>query len=282
LSPLHNRNALELAIKNSSSIKGILSYLGLSTSGDAYKQVRKWAETHELDIPKYYRPAFKSRTLEDRLQKGLRTKSSKLLVDLVAAGLKQQACEECGQGNIWNGKPLTLHLDHIDGDHDNNLLENLRVLCPHCHQQTPTFGAKNMKSKPARKYFCACGQEKSTRDKKACQDCSLNTKEQRKIKNRIAQSNNINNNSYGIYLCVCGQGRSRTAKQCKDCYLEARKTVINLTEKTWPPVEDVLMWLEMSSFVAVGKKIGVSDNAVRKFIKRSGHEVPKRYNMAAK
>lgn len=282
MSPLHNRNALELAIKNSSSIKDILRYLGLSTSGDAYKQVRKWVAYHELELPTYYRAAFKSRTLEDRLQKGLRTKSSKLLVDLVAAELKQNKCEECGQGNIWNGKPLTLHLDHIDGDHDNNLLENLRVLCPHCHQQTPTFGAKNMKTKPARKYFCLCGQEKSTRNTKTCHDCSLQTKEQRKIKNKIAQSNNMNNDSYEICLCVCGQVRSRAAKQCKDCYLEKRQQVVNLTENTWPPVEEILLWLENSSFVAVGKKIGVSDNAVRKYIKRSGHEVPKRYNITAK
>jgi hypothetical protein len=81
---------------------------------------------------------------------------------------------------------------------------------------------------------------------------------------------------------VCGQGRSRTAKQCKDCYLEKRKKVVNLTEKPWPPVEEILLWLENSSFIAVGKKIGVSDNAVRKYIKRSGHEVPKRYNITAK
>jgi hypothetical protein len=179
-------------------------------------------------------------------------------------------------------KTTNLHLDNIDGDHDNNLLENLRILCPHCHQQTPTFGAKNMKSKPARKYFCVCGKEKPTRDTKACQDCALQTKEQRILKNRVTQSINMNNKSYEIYLCICGQGRSRTAKQCKDCYLEERKTFVNLTEKTWPPVEEVLLWLENSSFTAVGKKIGVSDNAVRKYIKRSGYVVPKRYNIAEK
>lgn len=49
-------------------------------------------------------------------------------------------CEECGLGNEWNGKPLTLQLDHIDGDSDNDDIENLRLLCPNCHTQTPTFG----------------------------------------------------------------------------------------------------------------------------------------------
>ena len=51
-------------------------------------------------------------------------------------------CFECGQLPEWNGKPLTLQLDHIDGNSDNNLLSNLRLLCPNCHTQTHTFGSK--------------------------------------------------------------------------------------------------------------------------------------------
>lgn len=51
-------------------------------------------------------------------------------------------CEECGQGSNWNNKPLVLQLDHIDGNSDNNLPSNLRLLCPNCHTQTDTFGAK--------------------------------------------------------------------------------------------------------------------------------------------
>jgi len=52
-------------------------------------------------------------------------------------------CSECGQGEEWNGKPLTLELDHIDGKAYNNTIENLRILCPNCHTQTPTFKNKN-------------------------------------------------------------------------------------------------------------------------------------------
>lgn len=237
MSPLHNRNALELAIKNSSSIRGVLRYLGLSNSGDAYKHVRKWIEMHGLELPVHFpNPSKPAMTLDQKLRKGIYVQSNKLLIKLVEAGLKQNKCEECDQGNIWNGKPLTLHLDHIDGDHENNLIENLRILCPHCHQQTPTFGGKNVKHKPSKKYFCNCGQEKT----------------------------------------------SKEAKHCHDCYLKERKNFINQTDTPWPPVEDVLTWLETSSFTAVGKKIGVSDNAVRNYIKRSGHEVPKRHNITAK
>jgi len=43
----------------------------------------------------------------------------------------------------WNDQKITLELDHIDGKHSNNTLENLRLLCPNCHSQTPTYKAKN-------------------------------------------------------------------------------------------------------------------------------------------
>ena len=49
-------------------------------------------------------------------------------------------CVECGQENSWNNKPLMLQLDHIDGDSDNSLISNLRLLCPNCHTQTETYG----------------------------------------------------------------------------------------------------------------------------------------------
>ena len=49
-------------------------------------------------------------------------------------------CVDCGIGNEYNGKPLVLQMDHIDGNSDNNYLGNVRLLCPNCHSQTETFG----------------------------------------------------------------------------------------------------------------------------------------------
>ena len=47
-------------------------------------------------------------------------------------------CELCGISD-YNGKPLTLQVDHIDGNPDNNLPNNVRLLCPNCHSQTETY-----------------------------------------------------------------------------------------------------------------------------------------------
>lgn len=66
---------------------------------------------------------------------------------LLSAGIKKDRCEECGQLPEWNGKHLVLQLDHIDGNHNNWKLENLRILCPNCHTQTPTHSGKALKLK---------------------------------------------------------------------------------------------------------------------------------------
>ena len=65
-----------------------------------------------------------------------------LKVRLLKAGLKTEHCEECGLTN-WLGEPLSFELHHINGDGEDNRLENLQLLCPNCHSQTDTWGARN-------------------------------------------------------------------------------------------------------------------------------------------
>jgi 5-methylcytosine-specific restriction endonuclease McrA len=62
-------------------------------------------------------------------------------------------CTECGCGEEYNGMPLVLTIDHIDGNSDNNFPDNLRTLCPNCHSQTTTFKGRNRKNSARNKYM---------------------------------------------------------------------------------------------------------------------------------
>ncbi|MFD0805488.1 HNH endonuclease signature motif containing protein [Nocardioides caeni] len=68
-------------------------------------------------------------------------------------------CEVCGLAELWNDRPLVLVLDHIDGDAANNHRDNLRMVCPNCDSQLPTFKSRNRgKGRHSRRQRYANGQ----------------------------------------------------------------------------------------------------------------------------
>jgi hypothetical protein len=66
----------------------------------------------------------------------------KLKNRLISEGIKENICEIC-EIREWNGKEISMQLDHIDGDSHNHKLNNLRMICPNCHSQTETYCGKN-------------------------------------------------------------------------------------------------------------------------------------------
>jgi 5-methylcytosine-specific restriction endonuclease McrA len=74
--------------------------------------------------------------------------TDKLKKRLISENYLNKICTECGITDSWNGKPIVLHLDHINGTNNDHRLENLRLLCPNCHSQTDTWCGRG-KRKPA-------------------------------------------------------------------------------------------------------------------------------------
>jgi hypothetical protein len=80
--------------------------------------------------------------LEQLLVNGKRRSRHNIKLRLIAAGVKESRCEQCGISE-WRDRPLSMSLHHINGDRHDNRLQNLELLCPNCHSQTPNFGVRN-------------------------------------------------------------------------------------------------------------------------------------------
>jgi Zn finger protein HypA/HybF involved in hydrogenase expression len=118
-------------------------------------------------------------------------------------------CNECGIKDYWNNKKLSLQLDHVNGDGNDNRLENLRFLCPNCHSQTDTFAGKKHKIK---------------------------------------------------YKCIkCEKDTKGNSNFCIEC------SHVNNRKVDRPSKEILEKEILYNSMVSIGKKYGVSDNAIRKW-----------------
>ena len=90
---------------------------------------------------------------------------------LLKEGLKKNKCEVCGLER-WEGKPLTMILDHINGVNNDNRLENLRMVCPNCNSQLPTHCKGAGWYSEAEKYYCIdCGKQVKDKRHKRCVFC---------------------------------------------------------------------------------------------------------------
>lgn len=148
--------SLRIAVERSVSWRQVHKELGLSTSGSSYKGLQRTARENGIDTSHFTGQAWDRKEkykeyenwggrkpLDQVLVKESDFSSAKLKKRLLDARYLENICVECGLGSEWNNKPLTLQLDHVNGDSRDNRIENLRILCPNCHTQTPTYGAKN-------------------------------------------------------------------------------------------------------------------------------------------
>ena len=139
------------AVKTSTSIRQVLNKLNIVAAGGNYQTTNRRIKKLNIDTSHFTGQAWNKgqtigpkRSIEHYLTENSHHQSHKLKNRLIKEGLKEHKCECCGITE-WNGKPAPSELDHINGNHHDNRLENLRILCPNCHAQTDTYRGKNKK-----------------------------------------------------------------------------------------------------------------------------------------
>ncbi len=147
------KEQLKSAVKTSKSYRQVLHKLGLKEAGGNYEQIKKYIREYNFDMSHFTGKvwnkglrglSFPRIPLKDILVKNSTYQSFKLKKRLFTAGLKLPKCEECGWAKTNADGYLPLELDHINGDHNDNRLENLRVLCPNCHSLKSNHRGRNI------------------------------------------------------------------------------------------------------------------------------------------
>lgn len=138
---------LKDAVRRSECISDVCRELNITICTFNYKRIRLLCEQNDIslahfDVKKTFRRKKKNWTYEDVFVQNARISRSSLRPLCIKFGLYTGVCDHCGVGDLWNGKPLTLEIDHINGINDDNRRENIRWLCPNCHSQTNTYGRR--------------------------------------------------------------------------------------------------------------------------------------------
>jgi len=139
---------LEKIVKDTKCIWDVIEKLKIKKQEGNYRYIRNLIHRYEINISHFEnqrKNSRKTRELKDILVKNsfLTISGNKLKDKLYKANLKERKCEICGQDENWNGKKMSLILDHINGDRMNNEIGNLRIVCPNCNATLDTHCGKN-------------------------------------------------------------------------------------------------------------------------------------------
>lgn len=234
--------------------KGIMEDLGYITC-DHVHQVQQKLEKVGISFahvnPLYYR-AKRSNPLDKILvQESHYTNMTQLRSRLQKELGWEHKCTICNNTE-WNGQPIPIQIDHINGEHTDNRIENLRFLCPNCHAQTDTYCGKNTK---------ICKEKR----KKKMQASTKNTNEEPHV-TKQKRRKTPKEPAPPKHVCIdCNKKVAKGVNRCKKCYDTNGRMARRKVER--PSYEQVQKDLDEMSMVKVGKKYGVSDKCIRKWLK---------------
>lgn len=244
-----NNEQFIAAVSSQKSLAGVMRELGLTPAGGNYHSIKRKIIEMNLDTSHFTGKAWIPRGTEIKPFEKL-THIGTIKKRLISE--RGHQCE-CCQKSMWLAGAITLEIDHISGNRFDNSRENLRLLCPNCHSLTPTYRGKNIKL-----------QSLNSANQNLANEATLCLAKPHRNK-LCTEANSIDSQKEKFinYCKECGvivKGKGKTGL-CITCSHTASRKV------TRPPIDLLIKELQDTSYLATGKRYGVSDNAIRKWLK---------------
>ncbi len=210
---------------------------------------------------------------------------------LICEGLRRYECERCGNGGDWKGSELVLELDHINGDHGDNRVDNLRFLCPNCHSQTETYRNRNQHGIPKKKplsddqmihalrsfpsinaALCGLGRRGRGNYERAKRLIDLHgiVFEKPEKPKKVASIPKAAKQRKIVFCAICGRETHQRRKYCTpEC---TSKAVFAQQKLDWDSFDLEAIYKEQGSLLGMVRYFEnkVSDNAIRKQMRKRG------------
>lgn len=169
---------LELVVEKSLSKKDILKNFNRKGCSGDYRILNERLKRFNISCEHFtYRKSIRKLKYEDLFIENCPHSRNALRDMVLKKNLIEYKCAICGNIGLWNNKPLTLTLDHINGINNDNRIENLRFVCPNCDSQSDTYCSKNLKRnkiiKNKKVKRCNCGNIIKSHSSKItrCREC---------------------------------------------------------------------------------------------------------------
>lgn len=223
---------LRAAVAASLSYSDALRRLGMRAAGGNHRTLRKYVGLWAISVAHFDRHAWQ-RTAPRRgipldeilVERSTYVNRTKLKKQLYEKGLKTPHCELCGQGAVWRGRRMSLILDHVNGIHDDNRLDNLRIVCPNCNATLETHCGRNLRR---------------PRPERACERC-------------------------GSPFVAEYERQRHCSRECGWRWDRRGRPLPGARRAERPPYDVLCAEIAAKGYEAVGREHGVSGNAVRKW-----------------